>query len=87
MRCWSNVINELDKEAELFLDRVSANVVHARQSKGLSQLQLAIEIGYKSASYLGRMEIRKEGQHIHLVQLYKIAKVLDIDISTLTKND
>jgi transcriptional regulator with XRE-family HTH domain len=83
MRCWSNVINELDKEAELFLDRVSANVVHARQSKGLSQLQLATEIGYKSASYLGRMEIRKEGQHFHLVQLYKIAKVLDIDISEL----
>lgn len=77
--------NELDKEAELFLNRVSSNVIKARQAKGFSQLQLATEMGYKSASYLGRMEIRKNGQHFHLVQLYKISRVLSIDISELTK--
>ncbi|MDD3597778.1 helix-turn-helix transcriptional regulator [Sulfuricurvum sp.] len=75
--------NELDLEAEQFLDRVSANVVKARKSKGFSQLQLATEMGYKSASYLGRIEIRSEGQHFHLVQLYKIAKILDISIEEL----
>ena len=75
--------NELDLEAEQFLDRVSANVVKARKSKGFSQLQLATEMGYKSASYLGRIEIRSEGQHFHLVQLYKIAKILDISVEEL----
>jgi len=50
-----------------------------------SQLQLATEMGYKSASYLGRMEIRKDGQHFHLAQLYKIAQILNIDICELTK--
>jgi transcriptional regulator with XRE-family HTH domain len=76
-------VNELDKEAELFLNRVSTNVVKARQAKGVSQLQLATEMGYKSASYLGRMEIRKDGQHFHLAQLYKIAKILHIDVKEL----
>jgi transcriptional regulator with XRE-family HTH domain len=75
--------NELDLEAEEFLDRVSANVVNARKAKGFSQLQLATEMGYKSASYLGRIEIRSEGQHFHLVQLYKIAKILDISVEEL----
>lgn len=77
--------NELDLEAEQFLDRVSANVVKARKAKGFSQLQLATEMGYKSASYLGRIEIRSEGQHFHLVQLYKISKILDIDFSELIR--
>ncbi|MDD2781949.1 helix-turn-helix transcriptional regulator [Sulfuricurvum sp.] len=75
--------NELDLEAEQFLDRVSANVVKARKAKGFSQLQLATEMGYKSASYLGRIEIRSEGQHFHLVQLYKIAKILNISVEEL----
>jgi transcriptional regulator with XRE-family HTH domain len=79
------VETDLDKEAELFLDQVSKNVIAMRRIKGLSQLQLATEIGYKSASYLGRMEIRKDGQHFHLTQLYKIAKVLNIDVCELTK--
>jgi transcriptional regulator with XRE-family HTH domain len=77
--------NELELEAEQFLDRVSANVVKARKAKGFSQLQLATEMGYKSASYLGRIEIRSDGQHFHLAQLYKIAKILDIDISELIR--
>jgi transcriptional regulator with XRE-family HTH domain len=75
--------NELDLEAEEFLDRVSANVVKARKAKGFSQLQLATEMGYKSASYLGRIEIRSEGQHFHLAQLYKIAKILRVEIGEL----
>jgi transcriptional regulator with XRE-family HTH domain len=77
--------NELDLEAEKFLDRVSANVVKARKAKGFSQLQLATEMGYKSASYLGRIEIRSEGQHFHLVQLYKIAKILNISVEELVR--
>lgn len=75
--------NELDLEAEEFLDRVSSNVVKARKAKGFSQLQLATEMGYKSASYLGRIEIRSDGQHFHLAQLYKIAKILNIDVNDL----
>ena len=35
------------------------NVVKIRKSKGFSQLRLAVEMGYSSASYIGRMEIRK----------------------------
>lgn len=74
------MIDDLDFEANEFLDLISANVVKARKEKRYSQLKLATEIGYSSASYIGRMEIRKNGEHFNLVHLYKISKVLDVPI-------
>lgn len=77
------LVDCLDNEANEFLDLISANVVKARKEKGYSQLKLATEIGYSSASYFGRMEIRKNGEHFNLVHLYKISKVLEIPVCEL----
>jgi len=74
------LIDDLDFEANDFLNLISANVIKARKEKGYSQLKLATELGYSSASYIGRMEIRKNNEHFNLVHLYKISKVLDIPI-------
>ena len=75
----------LDNESIEYLDTISKNVIEARKAKGISQLKLATEMGYSSASYLGRQELRKDGQHFHILQLHKIAKILDIDICSLVK--
>ena len=75
------MIDDLDNEANELLDLISTNVVKARKEKGYSQLKLATEIGYSSASYIGRMEIRKNNEHFNIVHLYKISKVLNIPIS------
>ena len=72
-----------EDEASDFLDIVSANVVKARTEKGYSQLKLAVEMGYSSASYLGRIEIRKNNEHFNLVQLYKISKILEVPLESL----
>ena len=77
----SKVNDDLEYEANEFLDLVSANVIRIRKLKGYSQLKLATEMGYSSASYFGRAEIRKNNEHFNLVQLFKISKVLDIPIS------
>ena len=53
------MIDDLDNEANELLDLISTNVVKARKEKGYSQLKLATEIGYSSASYIGRMEYEK----------------------------
>ena len=75
------MIDDLDNEANELLDLISTNVVKARKEKGYSQLKLATEIGYSSASYIGRMEIRKNNEHFNIVHLFKISKVLNIPIS------
>jgi transcriptional regulator with XRE-family HTH domain len=72
--------NQLDKEASKLLDLISNNVARLRKEKGFSQLQLATEMGYSSASYFGRMEVRKDGEHFNITQLYKISRILNIPI-------
>ena len=81
------LIDDLDNEANELLDLISTNVVKARKEKGYSQLKLATEIGYSSASYIGRMEIRKNNEHFNIVHLFKISKVLNIPISEFFKKD
>lgn len=72
---------QLDTEANELLDLISSNVVKFRKAKGYSQLKLATEMGYSSASYFGCIEIRKNGQHFNITQLYKISKILNIPIA------
>ena len=71
---------ELENYGEKILDIVSANVKKYREQKGLTQMQLALEIGLSGGAYLGRAEIRKNKHHFNIKHLAKIAKVLDVDI-------
>ena len=79
------MFDNLDLEAEELLDLVSSNVVKFRKSKGFNQLKLAIEMGYSSASYLGRIEIRKNGEHFNITHLYKISKIFDVPLCEFFK--
>lgn len=81
-----NDIEYLEQHASNILDIVSQNVIKYRKKKGMSQLELAIAIGFKSAAYLGKAEIRKDNQHFNIKQIAKIAKVLDIEISKFFKS-
>ena len=71
---------ELENYGEKILDIVSANVKKYREQKGLTQMQLALEIGLSGGAYLGRAEIRKNNHHFNIKQLAKISKVLNVDI-------
>lgn len=71
---------ELENYGENILNIVSANVKKYREQKGLTQMQLALEIGLSGGAYLGRAEIRKNNHHFNIKQLAKISKVLNVDI-------
>jgi len=51
--------------------------------KKITQLDLALTIGHKSMSTIGKIEAGLEDKHYNVEQLYKIAKVLDINICVL----
>lgn len=61
------------------------NVRDIRKEKGISQLDLAHLIGHKSVSTIAKIESGHESKHYNLEHLYKIAKVLDVDICDLIK--
>jgi transcriptional regulator with XRE-family HTH domain len=64
---------------------IGSNVARLRKKKNLSQLQLSIEIGNKSPSLISAGEIYTNKRHFNIVQLQKIAKVLDVDICEFFK--
>lgn len=64
---------------------IGHNVKKHREEKGFSQLQLSFAMGYKSVSLVSAAELAKDDKHFNLEHLYKISKILDIELSLLTK--
>jgi len=65
---------------------IAENVVNLRKRHGISQLDLALSIGHRSATVISKAEIGREGKHFNIDQLYKIACVLDVPIGVFFKN-
>lgn len=82
-----NNSDDLESFSEQVLDTVSKNVLKYRQKKGLTQMQLALEIGMSGGAYLGRVEIRKDNHHFNIRHLAKISKILDVDICEFFKSE
>lgn len=60
---------------------IAAKVKEIRLEKKRTQLDLALSIGMKSASFLGNVENGcKNGKHYSIEHLYKLAKELECDI-------
>ena len=51
-----------------------------RKEKGLSQLDLSLQMGYKSVSIVSGAEIYYNGKHFNLEHLLKISQILDVNI-------
>lgn len=81
-----NNSDDLESFSEEILNTVSKNVLKYRKEKGLTQMQLALEIGMSGGAYLGRAEIRKDNHHFNIKHLAKISKILDIDICEFFKS-
>lgn len=75
-----------EKEINEFHRKIANNVKRIRKEKDISQTDLAISIGHKSVSTIGKIEANLEEKHYNLEQLYKIAKVLDIKIEELIQD-
>ncbi|MCV6608980.1 MAG: helix-turn-helix transcriptional regulator [Campylobacterales bacterium] len=69
-----------DEEIKNFKLNIGKKVKSKREEKGFTQLELSLEIGYKSTTLLSKAEIGSQGKHFNLEQLYRIAKVLDCDV-------
>ena len=63
--------------------KIGMTVKKCREEKGLSQLQLSYSIGLRSVSLVSAAEIFTRGIHFNIEHLYKISKVLEIDMSKL----
>jgi len=75
--------NATPEEIEMLHKTISSNVRAQRMAKNLSQLELALTIGLKSAAFFGNAENNTNGKHFNIEHLYKIAKALDVSLVSL----
>jgi len=59
---------------------IGKNVAKYRKAKGLSQLELSLEMGYKSVSVVSGAEIYYNNIHFNIEQLLKISQILDMNL-------
>jgi transcriptional regulator with XRE-family HTH domain len=75
-----------EDEIQEFHYKISQNVKKYRQEKNFSQLDLALELGLKNSSFISHAENPKiPTHHYSLEHLYKISKILDIEVSLFLK--
>lgn len=63
--------------------QIGRNVRQCRRKKGFSQLDLAIELGYKSTSPISMAEIYYKKTHFNIEGLSNIARCLDVEMAAL----
>lgn len=69
-----------------FYKKVSQRVRNLRESNGISQLDLALEIGIKSVAFYSNCENNRYGKHFNLEHIYKISKALNVKMSEILKD-
>jgi transcriptional regulator with XRE-family HTH domain len=73
--------SEIDTaEVDEFYRRIALNVKKYRLQKNISQMELALSMGHKSVSTIGKIEAGLENKHYNIENLYKISRILDVDI-------
>ena len=77
--------NASESEILEFHKKVADNIRDFRENAGISQLDLALEIGIKSVAFYSNCENLRYGKHFNLEHIYKIAKALNIDINYAIK--
>lgn len=64
---------------------IGKNVAQKRKELGVTQLELALSIGYNGTSVIAKAEAGTEGRHFSIEQLYKISEAFEVDISEFFK--
>ena len=74
-----------EEELNEFYKKVGQNVKEQRRKHNITQMQLALAINHNSVGHVAKAELNKFNKHFSIQQLYKIAKVLKIDMCELIK--
>ena len=71
-----------EEETDEFFQIISHNVKAIRNSKGLSQLEVALSIGQKSSGFYANAENYSHDKHFNLNHLLRLSKLLDVPITS-----
>jgi transcriptional regulator with XRE-family HTH domain len=61
------------------------NVAKYRKAKNITQLELSLQIGYKSVLVVSGSEVCYGNKHFNLEQILKISQILDVELCEFLK--
>ncbi len=83
----NDLSNSSSTEIDTYYVNISKNIRRLRESKKITQLDLALDIGIKSVAFYSNCENNKYNKHFNLEHLYKLAKALNVDVTVFFKNN
>ena len=72
-----------DEEIEMEYKRISHNVKQLRKAKKITQEDIALNMGFTTATFYTNAENYRQGKHFNLEHLIKIAYILECDLKDL----
>jgi transcriptional regulator with XRE-family HTH domain len=66
---------------------IGKNVKYHRMQKKMTQLDLSLEMGYKSVSLVSAAELNNDNTHFNIAHLHKISRILDIEMCEFFKEN
>lgn len=82
MKIYANITNdEINEKYRL----ISRNVKRIRQSKQISQTDVALAMGFTTATFYTNAENNKQDKHFNLEHIIKLAEIFKVDISDFFK--
>lgn len=74
-------------KSRVFMKACRQRCAVCANKRGISQLELALEIGIKSVAFYSNCECNRYGKHFNLEHIYKLAKALNVPLSELFAGD
>lgn len=71
---------------EQLYEIIGKNVAKHRKAKNMSQLELSLQMGYKSVSVVSGSEVCYGNKRFNLEQLLKISQILDVELCEFFKS-
>ncbi len=69
-----------DQEVSNLYKHIGKKVKELRELNGKTQLELSLEMGYKSVSLVSAAELYTNEKHFNIEHLYKISKIFNVEM-------
>jgi len=74
-----------ENEIEMFHKKIASNIKKIRKEKKITQLDIALSMGIESVAFYSNCENLRYGKHFNIEHIYKISRILEVDIAELCK--
>jgi len=82
MKIYANLTND---EIDNIYKKISNNIKDIRKQKKLTQTDIALSMGFTTATFYTNAENCSNGKHFNLEHLIKLSQILNTDLSEFFK--